>query len=264
MGVLNVTPDSFFDGGRYLCLDDALRRATEMVCAGALIVDVGGESSRPGASSVSEQEELDRVVPVVSARRRELDVLISVDTTKPTVMREAVAAGARMINDVGALRTAGALEAAAELGVPVCLMHMQGEPRTMQRDPRYRDVVAQVRAFLLERVTACRKAGIPDAHLVVDPGFGFGKTLAHNLALLRRLDALVSIGLPVLVGLSRKGMIEALLGGREMAERLPASVALALYAVGKGARIVRVHDVQATRDALTVTAYADGTLTLEE
>jgi len=252
MGILNVTPDSFSDGGRFLRREDAVRQALAMEAAGAAIVDVGGESTRPGAPEVGLDEELARVIPVIEALREVLKVPISVDTSKPEVMREAVAAGAGMINDVNALRAEGAIEAAAELGVPVCLMHMQGTPRTMQRSPAYGDVVAEVKAFLEARMAACEAAGIPRERLLLDPGFGFGKTLEHNLALLRHLDALAALERPLLVGLSRKSMLGAITG-RETEERLAAGLAAAVLAVERGARLVRVHDVAATVDALKVT-----------
>lgn len=249
MGILNVTPDSFSDGGFFLSRERALAHARQMVEDGADIIDIGGESTRPGAQPVSVQEELDRVVPVIEAVRAALAVPISIDSSKPEVMRAAVAAGAGFINDVRALREAGALTAAAELGVPVCLMHMQGEPRGMQADPCYTDVVAEVRTFLTARLAACRAAGIDPARLVIDPGFGFGKTLAHNLQLLRGLAGLGGLGAPILVGLSRKSMIGLALG-LPVEQRLPASLALAVIAVANGARIVRTHDVRATREAV--------------
>ncbi len=239
MGVLNVTPDSFSDGGRFAARDAALAQARRMVEEGAAVVDVGGESTRPGAQPVSVQEELDRVIPVP----------VSIDTAKPEVMRAAVNAGAGLINDVLALRAPGALDAAAALRVPVCLMHMQGEPRRMQDDPRYTDVVGEVLDFLKERMDACIHAGIPRARLVIDPGFGFGKTLEHNLELLRSLRAFAALGVPVLAGLSRKSMIGKALG-LPVERRLHASVALALMAVQNGARIVRVHDVAPTVEAI--------------
>jgi dihydropteroate synthase len=254
MGILNVTPDSFSDGGRHARLAEALAHARAMVAEGADLIDVGGESTRPGAAAVSVEEEIRRVVPVVEALAAELPVPISVDTSKPEVMRAAVRAGATLVNDVAALRGPGALETAAALGVPVCLMHMQGEPRTMQRDPRYGDVVGEVAAFLAQRIAACEQAGIPRGRLLVDPGFGFGKTLAHNLALLRGLPALGALGVPVLVGLSRKSMIGALLGDAPVGERLHGSVAAALLAVERGAAIVRVHDVAPTVQALRIWA----------
>ncbi len=222
-----------------------------MAEAGADLIDVGGESTRPGAEPVSLQEELNRVIPVVAALAAALPVPISVDTYKPEVMRQAVAAGAGLINDVRALQEPGALETAAGLGVPVCLMHMSGEPRTMQAAPAYGDVVAEVRTFLAERLNACVRVGIPRERLLIDPGFGFGKTLGHNLSLLAHLRALTDLGVPVLVGLSRKSMI-GVLTGRAPTERLAASLAAALLAVERGARILRVHDVAETRDALAV------------
>jgi dihydropteroate synthase len=252
MGILNVTPDSFSDGGRHADLEGALARARAMVAEGADVIDVGGESTRPGAAPVTAAEEIRRVVPVIEALSVSLPVPVSVDTSKPAVMRAAVLAGAGMINDVAALRRPGALEAAAEVGVPVCLMHMAGEPRTMQQDPRYDDVVAEVLAFLAARVGACERAGIPRRRLLVDPGFGFGKTLAHNLALLRGLAALAALDLPVLAGLSRKSMVGALLGGVPVEERLHGSVAAALIAVERGAAMVRVHDVGPTVQALRI------------
>ncbi len=249
MGILNVTPDSFSDGGFFMSRERAVAHARQMVEDGADIIDVGGESTRPGAQPVSVQEELDRVVPVIEAVRATLAVPISIDSSKPEVMRAAVAAGAGFINDVRALRADGALAAAAELGVPVCLMHMQGEPRGMQADPCYDDVVAEVRTFLAERLAACRAAGIEPARLVIDPGFGFGKTLAHNLQLLRGLAGLGALGAPILAGLSRKSMIGLALG-LPVEQRLFASLALAVIAVANGARIVRTHDVRATREAI--------------
>ena len=252
MGVLNITPDSFSDGGVFLGLDDALRHAERMVEEGADILDVGGESTRPGAAPVSVREEIDRVVPVIEALGPRVAVPISIDTSKPEVMSAAVDAGAGMINDVRALREPGALEAAVGASVPVCLMHMRGEPRTMQVAPTYRDVVSEVREFLHQRIHACIGAGIAPDRLLVDPGFGFGKTLAHNLALLTGLEKLCSLGPPVLVGLSRKSMIGTLTG-RPVDERLAGSLAAAVLAVERGARLVRVHDVAATLDVLRVT-----------
>lgn len=249
MGVLNVTPDSFSDGGRYQRLDRALVHAERLAAEGADIIDVGGESTRPGALPVSEIEEIDRVLPVVDAIHTRLKCAVSIDTSKPAVMRAAVAAGASMINDVRALREPGAIEAAAELRVPVCLMHMQGDPRTMQEAPKYADVVGDVTAFLVERVAAACGGGVPRESLIVDPGFGFGKRVEHNLALLRDLGRIAALGFPVLVGLSRKSMIGTLLG-RPVEQRLPASLALAVIAALKGARIIRVHDVAPTVDAL--------------
>jgi dihydropteroate synthase len=250
MGVLNVTPNSFSDGGRYGDLDAALAHARAMCAAGASVIDVGGESTRPGAEPVAEQEELDRVLPVIEALRRECDVLLSIDTMKPAVMRAAVAAGAGLINDVLALQTPGALRVAAESGAAVCLMHMQGTPRTMQQDPHYSDVVGEVGAFLAARALACRQAGIGARRIVLDPGFGFGKTLRHNLELLHGLSCLPQ-DYPLLVGLSRKSMLGKLLG-RAVEQRLAGSLALAALAVANGARIVRCHDVAETVDAVNV------------
>jgi dihydropteroate synthase len=252
MGVLNVTPDSFSDGGAWVEPLAAVEAARAMAAAGAAVIDVGGESTRPGAAPVSAAEEIDRVVPVIEALAG-LAAPISIDTSKPEVMRAAVAAGAGMINDVNALRTAGALATAAELAVPVCLMHMRGEPRTMQANPQYEDVVEDVYQFLLSRVAACEDAGIPRSRLVLDPGFGFGKTLAHNLSLLRHLRRFEAAGLPLLVGVSRKSLIGAVLD-RPVDERLAGSLALACHAAAHGAHILRVHDVGPTRDALAMLA----------
>ena len=251
MGVLNVTPDSFSDGGHYTQLDDALRRAEAMVAEGAAIIDVGGESTRPGAPLVPVAEELARVLPVIERLARVLPVPISVDTSKPEVMRAAASAGAGLINDVWALRQPGALAAAAATGLPVCLMHMQGEPLSMQHAPAYADVVAEVRAFLCERVEVAKAAGIAHERLLLDPGFGFGKTLEHNLALLARLDETAADGLPLLAGMSRKTMLGEITG-RPVGERLAASITAHLLAAQKGASILRVHDVAAMRDALAV------------
>jgi len=255
MGVINVTPDSFSDGGQFLELPAALARAQELVAEGAAMVDVGGESTRPGAEPVDESEELRRVIPVIERLAGSLAVPVSVDTCKPAVMRRAIAAGASLVNDVSALRAAGALAAVAESGAAVCLMHMQGEPRTMQDAPHYDDVVFEVRAFLKARVAVCEQAGIPRSRLVVDPGFGFGKSLEHNLALLRGLPELASDGLPVLAGLSRKRMIGALTG-RADGDRLAGSLAAAVIASMNGARIIRAHDVRETVDALRIVAQA--------
>lgn len=257
MGVLNVTPDSFSDGGRFRGRERALARAREMVAEGAAVIDVGGESTRPGAPAVPLQEELDRVIPVVEAIGGALPVPLSVDTQKPEVMVAAVAAGAGMINDVNALRAPGALEAARRAGVPVCLMHMQGSPRTMQAAPAYGDVLTEVRDFLLERARACQGAGIPRERILLDPGFGFGKTLDHNLQLLRGLTALVETGYPVLVGLSRKSMIGAVLD-LPVEQRLAPSLALAVLAVWQGARLVRAHDVRPTAEAIAMAEAVRG------
>lgn len=256
MGILNTTPDSFSDGGQHyrngrLCLDLVLTRAQQMLNEGADIIDVGGESTRPGAAPVSEAEELERVVPVVEVLVRELGAIVSVDTSTPVVMREAAVAGAGMLNDIRALQRDGALDAAAATGLPVCLMHMQGQPTTMQESPRYREPVDDVKQFLRERVSACEQAGIARQRLVLDPGFGFGKNLNHNLELLRRLPEFAELGCPLLVGLSRKSMLGELLG-RDVSERLPGSLALAMAAAERGASIIRVHDVAATADVLKV------------
>ncbi len=256
MGVLNRTPDSFSDGGIFTDFAAAVRRAHAMAEEGAAIIDIGGESTRPGAEAVSVQQELDRVMPLVERLAGEMDTPISIDTGKPEVMREAVRAGAVMINDVYALRLPGALTAALACRAPVCLMHMQGEPRGMQQNPQYADVVTEVRGFLEERTRVCEAAGIPRSQILIDPGFGFGKTLAHNLALLRRLHEFASLGQPLLVGLSRKSSIGTLLGGVPPMERLHGSVAAAAVAVLRGAHIIRAHDVKATVEALKVAAAA--------
>ncbi len=249
MGILNVTPDSFSDGGVFFAQERAVERALAMVEEGADIIDVGGESTRPGAPGVPVQQELERVVPVIEALVRAVSVPISVDSSKPEVMRAAAAAGAGMINDVMALRAFGAVETARELKLPVCLMHMQGEPRTMQCNPRYQDVVGEVRDFLRGRIEVCTRAGIQRDRLLADPGFGFGKNLAHNFELLRRLPEFKVLQVPILAGLSRKSMIGAVLG-LPVDQRVHASVALALCAAQNGAGIVRVHDVRPTRDAI--------------
>lgn len=261
MGILNTTPDSFSDGGSYyaggrLDLDLALRRAEQMLVEGAAIIDVGGESTRPGAAPVSEQEELDRVVPVVEAIVANLGAIVSVDTSTPAVISASAAAGAGMINDVRALERPGALEATADTDLPVCLMHMQGQPGTMQRDPHYDDVVAEVGTYLLQRLRACQDAGIPRERVIFDPGFGFGKNDEHLLALMRNLPELAPSDIPMLVGVSRKSMIGRLLG-REVRDRLPGSLALALLAVQRGAKILRVHDVAATADVLKMQQLVD-------
>ncbi len=251
MGVVNVTPDSFSDGGRFHGPDAAVAHALRLADEGAAIIDIGGESTRPGAAPVPTAEEIDRVLPVVERVRARSDVVISVDTSKPEVMTAAVAAGAELLNDVRAFAEPGALAAAARSGAALCLMHMQGEPRTMQAQPQYEDVVTEVRDFLAQRMQACAGAGIPRHRLCIDPGFGFGKTVAHNLALLRSLAALTPLEVPILVGLSRKSMLQAITG-RPVAERMSGSVTLAALAVLNGASIVRAHDVAATVDALRV------------
>jgi dihydropteroate synthase len=256
MGVVNITPDSFSDGGRFVRLDDVIAVAWAMVREGADILDIGGESTRPGSRAISVSEEMDRVLPVVEALRCRFDVPLSIDTGKAPVMRAAVAAGASMINDVYALRQPGALEAACDLGVPVCLVHMRGEPATMQDAPQYTDVLADVCDFLRERMEASEQAGIARRQLILDPGIGFGKQLAHNLTLLRNLPRITALGGPVLIGVSRKSMIGAVTG-RPVGERLHGSVALAVYAFLKGAAILRVHDVGPTVDALRMIAAVE-------
>lgn len=251
MGILNVTPDSFSDGGRFNQVDAALARAREMADDGAVFVDVGGESTRPGATPVSLEEELARVCPVVEAIARELDVIVSVDTSSPQVMAEVAKLGAGMINDVRALQREGAPEAAARADVPVCVMHIQGEPDTMQDDPRYRNVRREVSSFLTERMRVIEKAGVRPDNIILDPGFGFGKSPRHNLQLLASLEQLQLLGHPVLVGLSRKSMLGHITG-REVGERLPASLAAATISAMKGASVIRVHDVRETVDAIKV------------
>lgn len=257
MGILNVTPDSFSDGGRFDTVDLALRQAEIMAADGAAIIDVGGESTRPGADAVEIAEELDRVVPVIEALRDTSDLPISVDTSKAGVMRAAVAAGASMINDVLALQEPGALAAAAELEVAVCLMHMQGRPRTMQQNPQYDDVAREVTEFLGERVRACVDAGISKDRICIDPGFGFGKAHIHNVELLANLRQLRRLELPILVGVSRKSTLGEI-SGRDIGERMPASIAAAVIAVLNGAAIIRAHDVRQTVDALKVASAVLG------
>ncbi|TNE72532.1 MAG: dihydropteroate synthase [Gammaproteobacteria bacterium] len=253
MGILNVTPDSFSDGGKFNCPDSALARASAMAAEGAAFIDVGGESTRPGAEPVSLQEELDRVCPVVEAITRELDVVVSVDTSSPEVMTETARLGAGLINDVRALQRPGAPEAAARAEIPVCLMHIQGEPDTMQDRPAYRNVLREVSAFLTERVRVAEAAGVRTDNVVLDPGFGFGKTVEHNLQLLSALDQMHILGHPLLVGISRKSMLGAITG-REVDQRLPASLAAATISAMKGTSILRVHDVRETVDAVKVVA----------
>ncbi len=261
MGILNVTPDSFSDGGDFVGADAAVAHARAMEAAGAAIIDVGGESTRPGSRGVSTHEELSRIIPVLEALRGTVSVPVSVDTSKPEVMRAAARAGAGLINDVMALRRPGALEAAREIGLPVCLMHMQGTPQTMQDNPRYSDVVGEVEAFLLERLSVVEAAGIPAGQVILDPGFGFGKTDPHNAALLAGLPRLAAHGVPVLAGLSRKSLVGRVLG-RALPERLPGSIAAATIAAWSGARIIRAHDVAETVDAVRLVDYvinnADG------
>ncbi|MBL8272065.1 dihydropteroate synthase [Steroidobacter sp.] len=251
MGILNVTPDSFSDGGKFIGPAQALEHAQRMIEAGARIIDVGGESTRPGAADVSVAEEIRRVVPIIEALAAQTSAIISIDTSKAGVMTAAVAAGATLINDVRALQEPGALEAASRTDAAVCLMHMQGQPRTMQHEPRYDDVVGEVTAFLEQRVQACQAAGIAQDRLVLDPGIGFGKRLEHNLALLAHLPALGRSGLPLLVGVSRKSMFQALLG-RPVEQRLAGGLAVGTAAVLAGAAILRVHDVAETVDAVKV------------
>ena len=256
MGILNVTPDSFSDGGRFRQRDEALRHAAAMVTAGASLIDVGGESTRPGALQVSADEELQRVAPVVEAIAAELDVIISVDTSCPQVMRESARLGAGLINDVRSLRREGALQAAAESGLPVCLMHMQGEPETMQKNPHYDDLLAEVQAFFAERMAACAAAGIAAERIILDPGFGFAKNLQHNLSLFKHMQVLHGFARPLLVGVSRKSMIGQALG-REVDQRLAGGLALAALAVAKGACILRVHDVAETVDVVRMIAAVE-------
>jgi dihydropteroate synthase len=256
MGILNATPDSFSDGGRYSQLDAALRHAEEMVRAGATLIDVGGESTRPGARPVTAAEELERVAPVVEIIARELDVIISVDTSTPEVMLDTARLGAGLINDVRSLRRPGALEAAAQTGLPVCLMHMLGEPGDMQDDPRYDDLVGEVGSFLAAQMALCESAGIGRDRIILDPGFGFAKTLEHNLSLFKHMPALLALGRPLLVGVSRKSMIGTVLG-RPVSERLFGGLALAALAMTKGARILRVHDVAETADVVRMIAAVE-------
>ncbi|WP_139684567.1 dihydropteroate synthase [Vibrio tasmaniensis] len=251
MGILNVTPDSFSDGGKFNSLDNALLQAERMIQAGVSIIDIGGESTRPGAPDVSLEEELARVIPAIKAIRTKFDVWISIDTSKAEVMRQAVEAGADLINDVRALQEPGALEVAAEANVPICLMHMKGQPRTMQANPSYDDVLTDVEAFLQERVEACETVGISKEQLILDPGFGFGKTIEHNYHLLAHLEKFHTLGLPVLAGMSRKSMIFKLLD-KAPADCMVASVTCATIAAIKGAQIIRVHDVEDTLEAMKI------------
>lgn len=251
MGILNVTPDSFSDGGKYTALDEAIRHAQEMVNAGATLIDIGGESTRPGAADVSVQEELDRVIPVVEALAARFDAWLSVDTSKPEVITAAAQAGAHLINDIRSLQEPGALEAAAATGLPICLMHMQGQPKTMQHNPHYDDVVAEVNAYFQQQIARCAEVGIEKDRLLLDPGFGFGKNLSHNYRLLAHLQELHHFGLPLLVGMSRKSMVGQLLNVPPL-QRVHGSVACAVIAAMQGAHIIRVHDVKATVDAMRV------------
>lgn len=252
MGVLNITPDSFSDGGQHFDTDKAIESAKLMITQGADIIDVGGESTRPGAQSVSISDEINRVIPVIEALHHSTNVIISIDTSKPEVMKLAVEAGASIVNDVCALSADSALETVARLNVDVCLMHMQGSPRTMQKDPTYNDVVDDIKDFFSQKIEACIEAGIAEDRIILDPGFGFGKTLDHNLEILKRFNEFKSFGLPLLAGLSRKSMIGTLLDDRNVGGRVSGSVTAAIIAVQNGADIVRVHDVLETRDALTI------------
>jgi dihydropteroate synthase len=256
MGILNVTPDSFSDGGRFSQQDAALRHAQAMVAAGATLIDIGGESTRPGARVVSPVEELERVAPIVERIARELDVIISVDTSTPAVMRETARLGAGLINDVRSLRRDGALDAAAATGLPVCLMHMLGEPGNMQDNPHYDDLVGEVSSFLADRIAQCASVGIGAEKIILDPGFGFAKTLQHNLSLFKHMEALHALGRPLLVGVSRKSMIGQALN-RPVGERLFGGLALAALAMTKGARILRVHDVAETVDVVRMIAAVE-------
>ena len=252
MGVLNVTPDSFSDGGRFLTLDNALFYAEEMIKQGALIIDIGAESTRPQALPVSEQQELERLLPVIEAIKQRFDIIISVDSSSPQVMLEGAKRGIGLINDVRALQREGALQAAAQTQLPVCLMHMQGQPATMQVQPVYQSVIDEVKAFLQQRIAACMAQGIGSERIVLDVGFGFGKTLAHNLQLLAGLAQFQDLGCPLLVGMSRKSMLGAILNGAPVDKRLFAGISAATIAAINGARIIRTHDVQATKEALAV------------
>lgn len=252
MGILNTTPDSFSDGGSFNSLDTAYTQAQRMIGEGADIIDVGGESTRPGAADVSLAEELDRVIPVIEKIKSTCDIAVSIDTSKPEVMSEALIAGADMINDVRALQETGSLEVCSQSDVPVCIMHMQGLPRTMQTEPKYTNLIKEVTEFFNNRIQACEDAGISKSRLILDPGFGFGKTLDHNLELLANLDAFKSFGLPVLVGLSNKSMIGTLLDNAPVDDRLAGSLSAAVIASMKGSAIIRVHDVKATKDAIKV------------
>ncbi|WP_372767648.1 dihydropteroate synthase [Pseudoalteromonas sp.] len=263
MGILNLTPDSFSDGGSYQHLDSAVISALALLENGATIIDIGGESTRPGAPDVALEEELSRVIPVIKAIREKSDCIISIDTSKAEVMRQAVHAGADIINDVRALQEPNALATAAELGVPVCLMHMQGQPRTMQANPQYIDLINDIKQFFVERIAECEKAGITRDKIILDPGFGFGKTLAHNYQILKYIDEFKIMGCEVLAGLSRKSMIGNLLG-RDVDQRLAGSVAGALIAAQKGAKIIRVHDVTETADALNVWRACEQGITNEQ
>jgi dihydropteroate synthase len=260
MGILNITPDSFSDGGQYAVIDQAIRQAETMLLEGASIIDIGGESTRPGAKAVDEAQELCRVIPVIEALKQRFDCAISIDTSKAAVMSEAVAAGASMINDVRGLAALGCIETAARLNVPVCLMHMQGEPRTMQHEPSYEDVVDDIKMFFQQRIERCLKAGIKKHNICIDPGFGFGKTLTQNFQLLNRLDEFHALGYPLLVGMSRKSMIGNLLNN-SVEQRLTGSVSCAVIAAMKGAGIIRVHDVKPTVEAIKIVSATVNSVT---
>jgi len=251
MGILNITPDSFSDGGNFLPVNKALEHARNMVREGATIIDVGGESTRPGAKSASEAEELERVIPVIEILSKELSIPISIDTSKPQVMAEAINSGARVINDVAALQAQGAIEIAKQHDVVVCLMHMQGEPRSMQHEPVYTNVVEEVKSFLLERIQQCEAAGIAKSNIVIDPGIGFGKSLEHNLSILKNLSQFTALGFPVLIGVSRKSMIGTLLD-EPVDKRVFGGIAFATAACLAGVSIIRTHDVKATVDAVKI------------
>jgi dihydropteroate synthase len=252
MGVLNVTPDSFSDGGQYVAIEKAIERAKIMAAQGADIIDIGGESTRPGSNPATVKEELGRVIPIIKEINKEISLPISIDTSKPEVMEKAVIAGASMINDVSALSADGAISMASSLGVKVCLMHMKGKPRTMQDSPTYDDVIDELKTFFSKRISDCVMSGIKNENIIIDPGFGFGKTLNHNLEILKRLREFSSLKLPIMVGISRKSMIGSLLNNRPVDGRIIGSVTAALVAVQNGASIVRVHDVLETRDALDI------------
>lgn len=257
MGIINATPDSFSDGGRYADASAAIEMALTMVEDGARVIDVGGESTRPGAAAVAASAEIDRIVPVIEGLRAQSEVFISADTSKPAVMAAACAAGADMINDVTGLQGAGAISAVVQSGAAACLMHMQGEPRTMQRRPEYANVVADVRVFLERRLAACERAGIGRDRLCVDPGFGFGKTVAHNLDLMRELSVFAHMGVPLLIGVSRKSMFAKLFARDDMPSRINGSLAASFWAYQQGARIIRTHDVRATHQVLTLACALD-------
>jgi dihydropteroate synthase len=258
MGVLNITPDSFSDGGQYFNINDAIVRAKCMIAQGVDIIDIGGESTRPNAQLISQTDEINRVIPIIQALAIETNIPISIDTSKPQVMKLAVKAGASFINDVNALQSQGALAMAASLGVDVCLMHRQGSSKNMQNNPTYTDVIEDIKQFFAKRIDACIKAGIARDKIILDPGFGFGKTLAHNLEILRRFDEFKSLGFRLLAGLSRKSMIGAILNNRNVNDRVVGSVAGAIIAIQNGANIVRVHDVLATKDALLILQATKG------